>query len=275
MGGANGNGRTLSLRRSCRSSPLVARVHENGCGSGDTDGRRHGGWRPAPAAGLYKAPEAKNNSSYGGTRVEATAHAAAGVPGREVARVHRRAAELRRPITGRCSLTGRSRSQIRLRKVRLLPSPAACGPLPPHRPLLLPGGARGPSQRRRELLPHVRWRARADPARSRSGAACARLASAPGVRRRARARGAAVAWIRRVKPQLTTRMAAGSTAGSAIVAAQVASGAAEGGAKPQRTAAGSMAGSAAVDGMAAWIGLRSEARIFSRMQGFGAPLLER
>jgi len=33
-----------------------------------------GGWRPA-AAGISKAPEAMN-SSYGGTRVEATAHAA-------------------------------------------------------------------------------------------------------------------------------------------------------------------------------------------------------
>lgn len=33
-----------------------------------------GGWTPA-AAGISKAPEAKN-SSYGGTRVETTAHAA-------------------------------------------------------------------------------------------------------------------------------------------------------------------------------------------------------
>ena len=95
----------------------------------------------------YFAYEEKVNPKKG--RSLSTSHLQPACQEREVTRVRRRAAERR------CSLTGRARSQIRLRKVRLLPSPAACGPLPPHRPLLLPGGARryGSFPAAREVLP--------------------------------------------------------------------------------------------------------------------------
>ena len=117
-------------------------------------------------AATYFAYEERGNPKKG--RSLSTTHLQPACQEGEVARVRRRAAELSRPVTGRCSLTGRARSQIRLRKVRLLPSPVACGPLPPHRPLLLPGGARAPSPcpAARELLPLARcelfpWPARA------------------------------------------------------------------------------------------------------------------
>jgi len=117
-----------------------------------THSRKHASNRVRKST-TYFAFEERGNPKKG--RSLSTTHLQPACQEGEVARVRRRAAELRRPITGRCSLTGRARSQIRLRKVRLLPSPVACGPLPPHRPLLLPGGARryGSFPTAREVLP--------------------------------------------------------------------------------------------------------------------------
>ena len=127
-----------------------------------THSRKHASNRVRKST-TYFAFEERGNPKKG--RSLSTTHLQPACQEGEVVRVHRRAAELRRPITGRCSLTGRARSQIRLRKVRLLPSPAACGPLPPHRPLLLPGGARryGSFPAAREVLPHARRRASSFP----------------------------------------------------------------------------------------------------------------